>query len=191
MAEMTDLLRSVSAGDAQALAKLFELAYADLKRMAHSRLYHSGGVDGLNTTSLVHESFLRLVERGQLQASDRPAFFAYVGRVMRSVLIDFVRERQAQKRGGGEELVTLTTGIEGESLNDDRLLSINGALDALERLSPGYHQLVEMRYFAGLSVREVAEVRGISTRSVEREWEKARAFLHALMEEDEPAAGLR
>jgi RNA polymerase sigma factor (TIGR02999 family) len=183
MAEMTDLLRSVQAGDEQASGRLFELAYADLKRMAHGRLYQSGGQVELDTTSLVHESFLRLVERGQMQASDRPAFFGYIGRVMRSVLVDHVRERQALKRGGGEAEVTLTTGVEGEVLTDDRLLSINGALDALERLSPDHHRLVEMRYFAGLSVREVAEVRGVSTRSVEREWEKARAFLHRLMEE--------
>lgn len=183
MAELTDLLRSVQAGDAQASGKLFEQVYADLKRLAHSRLYQSGGLAELNTTSLVHESFVRLVERGQLQATDRAAFFGYIGRVMRSVVVDHVRERQAQKRGGGEAEITLTTGVEGESLDDGRLLSINGALDALERLSPDYHQLVEMRYFAGLSVREVAELRGISTRSVEREWEKARAFLHKLMEE--------
>lgn len=183
MAELTDLLHSGQAGDAKASGKLFELVYGDLKRMAHSRLYHSGGLAELNTTALVHESFVRLVERGQLQATDRAAFFGYVGRVMRSVLVDHVRERQALKRGGADQLVTLTTGVEGEALDDGRLLSISGALDALERLSPDYHQLVEMRYFAGLSVREVAELRGISTRSVEREWEKARAFLHRLMEE--------
>lgn len=183
MTELTDLLRSGQAGNAEAYGKLFELVYADLKRLAHSRLYHGGGPAELNTTSLVHESFVRLVERGQLHASDRAAFFGYVGRVMRSVLVDHVRERQALKRGGDDQIVTLTTGVQGEALDDVRLLSINGALDALERLSPGYHQLIEMRYFAGLSVREVAELRGISTRSVEREWEKARAFLHQLMEE--------
>jgi RNA polymerase sigma factor (TIGR02999 family) len=165
------------------LSAHFDSAYADLKRLAHGRLFRSGGVVGLDTTGLVHESFLRLVERGELRIDDRNAFFGYVGRVMRSVLVDHVREQQTAKRGGGDAMVTLTTGIEGEAIDDDRLLAINDALDALERIAPAYHQLVEMRYFAGLSVREVADVRGVSTRSIEREWEKARAFLQRLLEE--------
>lgn len=183
MAEMTDLLRSAAAGDAGASSRLFERVYADLKRIAHGRLYRSGGVVDLDTTALVHESFLRLVQHGQLDATDRQAFFGYVARVMRSVVIDHVREQQAAKRGGGEIIVTLTTGVEGEVIDDQRLLAIHEALGTLERIAPAYHALVEMRYFAGLSVREVAEVRGVSTRSIEREWEKARAFLLRLMDE--------
>lgn len=183
MAEMTDLLRSAGAGNRQAASHLFELVYADLKRMAHSRLYNSSGLDDLDTTSLVHESFMRLTERGKLQAEDRPAFFGYVGRVMRSVVIDHVRSRQSVKRGGNEVVVTLTTGVDGGALDDERLLALNAALDMLERLSPDFHQLVDMRYFAGLSVREIAQLRGVSDRTVEREWEKARAFLHKLMHE--------
>ncbi len=183
MAEMTDLLRGAQSGDAAAASRLFELVYADLKRIAHGRLFRSPGVAELHTTALVHESFLRLVERGLLHLQDRQAFFGYVGRVMRSVVVDHVREQQAAKRGGHDIIITLTTGVEGETIDDERLLAIHGALDTLERIAPGYHQLVELRYFAGLSVREVAELRGISTRSVEREWEKARAFLVRLMEE--------
>lgn len=183
MAEMTDLLRVAGAGDAQAANRLFELVYADLKRIAHGRLYRSAGVAELDTTALVHESFLKLVERGQLNLADRHAFFGYVGRVMRSVLIDHVRERQAAKRGGDEVFVTLTTGVEGEVIEDRLLLAIDGALQSLARLAPAYRELVELRYFAGLSVREVAEMRGVSTRSIEREWEKARAFLQQLIEE--------
>jgi RNA polymerase sigma factor (TIGR02999 family) len=185
MAELTDLLQSARAGDAAASARLFNRVYADLKRIAHGRLYRSGGAAavGLNTTALVHESFLRLVDHGELAVDDRCAFFGYVGRVMRSVLIDHLREQRAAKRGGGEVLVTLTTGVEGEVIEDERLIAINEALVALERIAPTYHELVEMRYFAGLSMREVAEVRGISMRSAEREWEKARAFLVRLMDE--------
>lgn len=183
MGELTDLLRAAQAGEAAAADRLFERVYADLKRIAHSRLYRSHGVVDLDTTALVHESFLRLVDSGQFNLADRAAFFGYVGRVMRSVVIDHIREQQALKRGGDAILVTLTTGVEGESFDDERLLSINSALDVLERLAPGFHKLVEMRYFAGLSVREVAALRGISTRSVEREWEKARAFLLQLMDE--------
>jgi RNA polymerase sigma factor (TIGR02999 family) len=183
MAEMTELLRSAHAGDAQASSRLFELVYTDLKRMAHSRLHRSGGPNELDTTSLVHESFLRLTERGQMQAGDRLAFFGYVGRVMRSVVIDHVRSRQAGKRGGDDVLVTWTTGLESQPQDDERLLAVNSALEVLERVSPQFHRLVDMRYFAGLSISQIAQLRGVSARTVEREWEKARAFLHKLMQE--------
>lgn len=183
MPSLTELLICARDGDAPASARLFELVYAELKRMAHQRLRRIGGEGPLNTTALVHESYLRLSERGQLLPSDRAAFFCYVGRVMRSVVIDHVRERLAQKRGGNEVFVTLTTDIEGETFDDERLLAVNAALDTLEKVAPEFHQLVEMRYFAGLSMREVAELRGVSTRTVEREWKKARALLQQLMAE--------
>jgi RNA polymerase sigma factor (TIGR02999 family) len=183
MAELTDLLRGLQSGDSGAAGRLFDLVYADLKRLAHYRLFRSGGVAEMHTTALVHESFLRLVDAGQLQVTDRNAFFGYVGRVMRSVVVDHLRELQADKRGGGQALVTLTTGIEGVAVDDQQILAIHDALQTLERIAPAYHQLVDMRYFAGLSVREVAELRGVSTRSIEREWEKARAFLVRLMAE--------
>ena len=183
MPSLTELLISARGGDASASTRLFELVYAELKRMAHQRLRRIGGEGPLNTTALVHESYLRLSERGQLLPSDRAAFFCYVGRVMRSVVIDHVRERLAQKRGGNEVFVTLTTDIEGETFDDERLLAVNAALDTLEKVAPEFHQLVEMRYFAGLSMLEVAELRGVSTRTVEREWKKARAVLQQLMAE--------
>ena len=183
MPSLTELLISARGGDASASTRLFELVYAELKRMAHQRLRRIGGEGPLNTTALVHESYLRLSERGQLLPSDRSAFFCYVGRVMRSVVIDHVRERLAQKRGGNEVFVTLTTDIEGETFDDERLLAVNSALDTLEKVAPEFHQLVEMRYFAGLSMLEVAELRGVSTRTVEREWKKARAVLQQLMAE--------
>ena len=183
MPSLTELLISARGGDASASTRLFELVYAELKRMAHQRLRRIGGEGPLNTTALVHESYLRLSERGQLLPSDRAAFFCYVGRVMRSVVIDHVRERLAHKRGGNEVFVTLTTDIEGETFDDERLLAVNAALDTLEKVAPEFHQLVEMRYFAGLSMREVAELRGMSTRTVEREWKKARALLQQLMAE--------
>ena len=184
MAEVTDLLQAAPAGDEQASRDLFGLLYADLKRMARGRLYRVGGVPGLDTTSLVHESYLRLTDDGRLLVADRPAFFGYVGRVMRSVVIDHVRTLQSQKRGGDQVLVTLTTDAEGaEPIDDERLLAIDAALTTLHRLAPQYHDLVELRYFTGLSVKEVAELRNVSMRTVEREWEKARAFLLQLMQD--------
>ena len=179
MSELGGYLHTAGIADKQ----MFELFYADLKRMAHGRLWRDGGVSEFNTTMLVHESYLKFVQNGALSSAERPAFIAYAGRVMRSVVVDYVRERQAEKRGGGASFVTLTTSVEGESLDSEDILSVNAAMDSLEKIAPDLHQLVEMRYFAGLSVKEIGELRGVSSRTVEREWEKARAFLRKLMDE--------
>lgn len=181
--EVSERLRAVAAGDPIAGRQLFELIYADLKRMAHARLWRDGVVAELNTTMLVHESYLKFVQSGALSVTERPAFIAYVGHVMRSVIVDFVRERQAGKRGGGADHITLTTSVAGEDLDIERLLAVDAAMDALERIAPDLHELVELRYFAGLSVNEIGELRGVSSRTVEREWAKARAFLRKLMDE--------
>ena len=183
MSDITQLLRSANAGDTNASRELFSRMYADLKRLAHGNLYRNGGRAELNTTMLVHESYLRLAARGGLAPQDRPAFFAYVGKVMRSVVLDTVRERRAEKRGGGVEPLQLTTGVASEVIEDEQLLAIDEALDALERLAPELRKLVEMRYFAGLTVAEISEASGRSVRSVERDWEKARALLRKLMTE--------
>ena len=183
MSDITQLLRSANAGDADASRELFSRMYADLKRLAHGNLYRNGGRAELNTTMLVHESYLRLAARGGLAPADRPAFFAYIGKVMRSVVLDTVRERRAEKRGGGVEPLQLTTGVASEVIDDEQLLAIDEALDALERLAPELRKLVEMRYFAGLTVAEISEASGRSVRSVERDWEKARALLRKLMTE--------
>jgi RNA polymerase sigma factor (TIGR02999 family) len=182
--QFTDFLRGGGGPrDPDTARRLFELTYADLKRLARSNLRDNSNLDEMNTTVLVHESFLKYVEHGALEKTDRVAFFAYVGRVMRSVVIDFVRERQAQKRGGGQAMSTLTTNVGGESIDDEHLLGIHEAMTSLEKLAPQLHQLIEMRFFAGLSVPEVCEVTGQSSRTVEREWQKARALLRKLMDE--------
>jgi RNA polymerase sigma factor (TIGR02999 family) len=183
MASVTQLLNAAKGGDQEASARMFELLYADLKRMARNSLRGNGGVSELNTTALVHESFLKFIQRRQLSPVDRAAFFTYVGKVMRSVLIDSIRERQAAKRGGGNVVVSLTTDVADESFDDSRLLALNAALDALSRIAPKLHQLVEMRYFAGLSIREISDILGVSERTVERDWDKARGFLRRLMDE--------
>jgi len=181
--QLTDLLRDADHHDPDTAKRLFELLYVDLKRLARSNLRNNSNVDELNTTVLVHENFLKYIEHGALEKADRVAFFAYVGRVMRSVVVDFVRERQAQKRGGGRTMVTLTTNVGGESIDDECLLAIHHGMAALEKLAPDLHRLIEMRFFAGLSVLEVSEVTAQSTRTVERNWQKARALLRKLMDE--------
>ena len=149
MSDITELLRCANGGDQGAAHKLFTLLYGDLKRLAHSSLRRSARDGELNTTALVHESFLKLSARGRIAITDRPAFFAYVGKVMRSVVLDAVRERRASKRGGGEAAITLNTGVAGEVLDDERLLAVDKAMQALAELDPELHRLVEWRYFAG------------------------------------------
>jgi RNA polymerase sigma factor (TIGR02999 family) len=183
MAEITELLNAVRSGEPLARQQLYQQVYADLKRMARARLHgHEVGAE-LDTTALVHDSLLRLLGGGELQASDRRAFFGYVGRVMRSVLIDHVRECQAQKRGGGAQRVTLADGLEIERVNHEQLLALDAGLDVLARIAPEFHELIELRYFAGLSVDDIAQMRGLSSRTVAREWLKAKSFLRRVIEE--------
>jgi RNA polymerase sigma factor (TIGR02999 family) len=183
MGEITELLHAAKCGDPEASRQLFALLYGDLKRMAHARLHHGGPNAELNTTALVHESFVKLANGGAVAPGDRPAFFSYVGKVMRSVVLDLFREGQSLKRGSDAKLVALTTGIAEEAVAEERLLALDDAMNALAKLSPELHTLVEMRYFAGLSIAEIAEITGRSARTIEREWEKARAVLRQLMVE--------
>ena len=154
MSDITELLRCANGGDQGAAHKLFTLLYGDLKRLAHSSLRRSARDGELNTTALVHESF------GFPRAGASPSRTALrsslmLGRLMRSVVLDAVRERRASKRGGGEAAITLNTGVAGEVLDDERLLAVDEAMQALAELDPELHRLVEWRYFAGLSIDEI------------------------------------
>lgn len=179
--DITELLRHASDGDEAAAQALFSCMYAELKRLAHGSLRRNGGRDELDTTVVVHEAYVRLASRRLLLPADRAAFFAYVGKAMRSVVLDTVRERRAAKRGSGQVPLTLTSAIPEEALEDDRLLALDDALRELARLAPQLHGLVEMRYFGGLSLPEIAEALGRPLRTLERDWDKARAILRALL----------
>jgi len=174
---------SAIGGSADASQELFAFLYADLKRLAHAHVRRCSGPIELNTTAVVHESFLKLVEHGLLLPQNRPQFFAYVGKVMRSVVLDDVRQRGARKRGGNDVVVALTTDVAGQSLDDDRLLALDVALSALAKLAPDLSRLVEMRYFAGLSIPEISHITGQAVRTLERDWAKARGLLRTLMTE--------
>lgn len=158
----------------------FQSAYNELRRMARARLYSSGPNRAIDTTALVHESWLRLARQEEARFPDRARFMAYVGRVMRSIIIDLVRERRAERRGGDLAQVTLSTQL-GEQLAgaapEDEILQVDEALAELSRLDPRMAQVVELRYFAGLSEVEIAEALGINERTVRRDWQQARLFL--------------
>ncbi len=183
MAELTSLLSAARQGDENAAGQAFALLYADLRRLARARLRQHQTLTLLDTTSLVHESYLKLVGAQALPVEDRHHFFAYASRVMRSVIVDFARARQAERRGGDAEHVVLDTAL-GERLAapENDVLRVHEALDVLAQADTRLAQVVEMRYFGGLSEAEIAEVLGLSERTVRRDWERARLLLLAALE---------
>ena len=182
MTELTQLIRRVKEGEAGAHDDLFAAAYLELKKLARSQLRDGGRNTVLDTTALVHESYLKFLAGGQLRAEDRRAFFAYASSVMRSVIIDSVRERQAKRHGGGAERLTLHTQLrdDADGGNED-LLRVNEALDVLAQAEPRLARVVEMRYFGGYSEVEIAEALDLTERTVRRDWDKARLLLAAML----------
>jgi RNA polymerase sigma factor (TIGR02999 family) len=178
-APLTDLIRRAQDGDDSALRAVFDVTYGDLRRMARARLTQGARGTLLDTTSLVHESFLRFANAGELQIGDRAHFFRYAGHVMRSVIVDFARARNAERRGGDARHVTLNTAV-GEQHTDtgeDEVLKVHEALEQLARIDARLVQVVEMRYFAGMSEIEIAAALGVTERTVRRDWQKARLLL--------------
>jgi RNA polymerase sigma factor (TIGR02999 family) len=182
MAQLTDLLGRVQGGDTEARDALFAAAYAQLHGLARARLRHGRRNTLLDTTGLVHESFLRFARAGELRAEDRRAFFAYASQVMRSVILNSVRERVALKRGGNrqssEASVPVAHGLPGD---EQTVLDVHEALKDLEKADPRLAQVAEMRYFGGYSEKEIAETLEITERTVQRDWEKARLILAAAL----------
>ena len=188
---ITELLRNVAAGDRAAIDAVFAALYPDLKRIARARLRQQGHGDGLHTTTLVHESFMRLVQARTLKLQDRRHFFAYAAKMMRNIIVDSAREHQAQRRGGGAEHVTLSGAEVEQVANADggtELMRVHDAVRALEAIDPDLAELVEMRYFGGYDDLEIAELLGITDRTVRRRWEKARAWLYVALQDAGNAA---
>jgi RNA polymerase sigma factor (TIGR02999 family) len=183
MGELTQLLQAARQGDEAAIASAFAVVYAELRQLARAKLRVHQTSTLLDTTSLVHECFLRFSSAGRAGITDRPHFFAYASRVMRSVIVDFAREALAERRGGGQAAITLDTEIaESVHSNETDLLRVNEALEELAQVNPRLATVVEMRYFAGLTEREIAEALQVSERTVKRDWEKARLLLRAAMD---------
>lgn len=159
--------------------ELFASYYDDLRRLAHARLLRSNDLTVLDTTGLVHESYFRFLSAANFVLKDRPGFLAYASRVMRSIVVDVVRQRLALKNGGNAVDVTLNTNIvESVCAPENEVMRIHDALQELAAIDERLAQVVEMRCFGGLSEQQIAEVLGLSTRTVKRDWEKAKLFLH-------------
>jgi RNA polymerase sigma factor (TIGR02999 family) len=178
MSELTVLFAQASTGDSQAFDRIFTLLYPELESMARSRLRRGERVTLADTGALVHESWMRLQRAGSLRFEDRSHFLAHAARVMRSVITDIARRSLAERRGGDLARVTLDTAVgDAVAAGDPDVLHVAEAIDALAALDARLAQVVEMRWFAGLSEADIAAALGLTERTVRRDWEKARAFL--------------
>lgn len=183
---ITALLSEWSSGNADALPRLIEVAYDDLKAIAHRRLL-AGSNDDMATTALVHEAYLKLLRPQGGQWEGRAQFFAFASRAMRHILVDYARKERAEKHGGTAVRIPFEESAVGVA-TDDGSADILGVEETLQRLStvqPRMAKVVELRFFGGLTVPEVAEVLGMSPRSVEREWTRARAYLLEALRDDD------
>jgi RNA polymerase sigma factor (TIGR02999 family) len=187
--EVTALLLRWRAGDEAALSSLLPLVYEELRAMAWRHLRHERGSHTLQRTALVHEAFLRMIDQKQVDWEGRTQFFGIASQMMRRILVDHARRRGAAKRGEAAphlDIDALVRAEDQEARNDTRLPSpesqvdfeaIDGALKRLEALDPQQGKLVELRFFGGLSIKETAEIIGVSPATVKRDWAIARAFL--------------
>jgi len=170
------LLEAMRNGDEGALGRLVTLIYPELKRLAHFQLAREQPGHTLNTTAIVHEAFERLAA-GAPAWNDRQHFMRAAAKVMRHLLVDHARRRRAEKRGSGEAAVTLTDDLHGSRDDGVAVLALESALEEIARIDPRLEQVMECRYFAGLSVQETADALNMSVRSVERDWQRAKGYL--------------
>jgi RNA polymerase sigma factor (TIGR02999 family) len=167
---------------------LYSSLYGELRELAHRRLMRNEEITLLNTTALVHESYLKLLASGQVEMAGRAHFLGYAARVMRSVIVDCVRRRHAARRGGSDVMVPIY-GPEGEPMQissahggEEEIINIDQALEQLAKIDARLVRVVEMRYFAGLDNAEIASCLGITERTVRRDWEKARLLLSVALQ---------
>ncbi|HEV8482309.1 MAG TPA: sigma-70 family RNA polymerase sigma factor [Blastocatellia bacterium] len=175
--EVTQLLIAWSNGDHAALDKLIPLVYDELRRLARGYMRREKQGHTLQTSALIHEAYLRLVDQKNLQLQNRAQFFGFASQVMRRILVDHARSRSRIKRGGGAQMVSLA---EQAVISNDvaEVIAVDDALKNLAEMDPRKAQIVEMKFFGGLTNEEIAEVLRVTTRTVEREWRKAKAWLH-------------
>lgn len=175
--EITQLLLAWSEGDQGALDRLMPLVYGELRRLAHNYMRNERAGHTLQTTAIIHEAYLRLIDAGQVRLDNRAHFFAVAARLMRQILVDLARSRGYQKRGGGAHQVSLDEALVISPERNDDLVALNDALDALAKLDQRQSQIVELRFFGGLTEEEISEILKVSTRTVRSDWRLARSWL--------------
>ena len=177
LSEVTQLLRRVESGDRSTVDRLFAAVYQQLHNLAGQFFQREPKGNTLQPTALVHEAYMKLADRTHVDWQGRTHFFAVAAQAMRRILVDHVRRRGAAKRGGNRHRIAPDDHLVIESNHDEDPLALENALTKLTKLDPCHAQMIELRFFGGRSVAEVAKVMGISTRSVEREWTMVRAWL--------------
>lgn len=183
---LASLIRSAEEGDASATEALFVALYAELHRLAQRELAKSGPAVTLGATTLLHEAYLDISKREAASFPDRPRFMSYAARVMRGLIIDYARHRRAQKRGGQFEMTAIVTDVIDHTADEKELVQISDALDELATLDLSLAQVVDLKFFCGFSFAEIAAMRGVSERTIQRQWEKARIYLHRTMRNPDP-----
>ncbi|ANM30244.1 hypothetical protein ABI59_12610 [Acidobacteria bacterium Mor1] len=184
--EITQLLKAHGQGDTEALTSLFELVYKQLRGMSRRQLFSGGRDQTLDTTALVHEAYLKLVDQN-IEWADRRHFFAVAAKAMRHILVDYAKARRREKRGGGNEPEVFMESLHGELAATDQIVELDLALQKLEKLDARLAEVVQYRFFAGLSVEETANVLGVTDRTIKRDWRKARALLQLQMGSPPPS----
>lgn len=185
--QLEGLIRSAEQGDASSREQLFTVLYDELHRLAQRELRRSAQLT-MSPTTLLHETYLNLSGRQTGIFPDRARFLAYASRAMRGLLIDYVRSRRAQKRGGAFEITSLPTEVPGEASGDADLEGIGEALNALGAIEPRLAQIVDFKFFCGFSFAEIAELLSISERTAQRDWDKARILLQHYLRDRDPTS---
>ena len=183
--KVTELLQDWSKGNQEALERLLPLIYNELRQLAHNFLYRERPGHTLQTTALVHEAYLKLIDQKDARWQNRSHFFAIAAQAMRRILVDSARRHAAMKRGGPQEKLSLDE-VAGVSFEPNaKLLALDEALNRLAAIDPEQSRIVELRYFGGLTIEETAEVINLSPATVKREWAMARAWLHQALTDNE------
>jgi len=182
-ADVTTLLNRLAAGDQEAGADLVPLVYDELRRLATRRLRHERPNHTLQATALVHEAYLKLASQRDAKWQNRTQFFAVASQIMRRILVDYARNQRRIRRGGKQQRVSLDENMLVSADRAEELLAVHESLSKLEQIDPRQGRIVELRYFGGLSVEEIAEIVAVSTKTVIRDLKVAKAWLHGDLKE--------
>lgn len=183
MPDVTGLLIDLSKGDPSAVENLLPLVYSELRRLAASYMRREREGHTLGATGLVHEAYLRLIDQSRVEWRDRAHFFGVSANLMRQILVDHARTRQAGKRGGGVEKVAINPELDAALSRPAELIAVDDAMQELAKVDPEKARLVELRFFGGLSIEETAEVMGISVPTVNRHWRLAKTWLYGQLKQ--------
>jgi RNA polymerase sigma factor (TIGR02999 family) len=181
---LSSLIEAADRGDTSAVNALFTALYSELHRLAKRELAARGLGMSLGASTLLHQAYLDIASREGPSFPDRARFIGYAARVMRGLIIDHARNRQAQKRGGGFEITSLETNMAGNPVDPAELIAISDALEELARTDQSLAEIVDLKFFCGFSFAEIAAMRNVSERTVQRSWEKARIYLHGSLRKD-------